>query len=559
MKIINVLNMKEENMNLKKLNFLICTLLLFICQTPFAEESPNPAPVATEDVSGENTLNNSSAAKSSANSIKFNRIVEPQEDVLIKDDSLKVNRLQKFIMLTLGIEHDEQLPPMPANISFKGDFKKVTQASYSKEGNNVVIRFKPLTEGIATLTIHDKNGRVVGEYRLIVKKSRLDAVVREMQTLLGDIEGIQIKIINNKVIVDGQILLPRDMNRIYNVVSQFGDLAASLVTLSPIAQKKIAEFISRDINNPEIEVRAINDKFMLQGVANSEDEKARAEIIAKAYVPDVILEKSEIDDVIKKRKPSNDGIVNLITVKAAAAAPPAKIIQLVLHYVELKKDYGKGFNFQFTPSLDTNGGSIQFGTGSERAGGVTSEVSGVISNLLPKLNWAKNHGHARVLESTSLLVQDGQKGVISAGSEIPTLVTTQGVINEGKRFVGLSSDITPVILGERSDSINMNVTFNVEAPIGTTKQGIITSKNFIQTALTVRSGQSAAIGGLISNSSQTSYNRPDRLPANPILSLYASKDFQRNQSQFVVFITPIIKSSASAGSEKIKKKFRLRD
>ncbi|HWU43549.1 MAG TPA: hypothetical protein VN132_08930, partial [Bdellovibrio sp.] len=71
--------------------------------------------------------------------------------------------------------------------------------------------------------------------------------------------------------------------------------------------------------------------------------------------------------------------------------------------------------------------------------------------------------------------------------------------------------------------------------------------------------QSAAVGGLIRNSSSAGYNPADPDVKNPIISLYASKSFTKNQSQFVVFVTPVVKTSASAGAEQVKKKFRLRD
>jgi pilus assembly protein CpaC len=470
--------------------------------------------------------------------------------------SSQPKRPRKFINLTLGIEHEEKLTKMPDFITFKGDFKKIVTASYSKEIN--VLRLMPVREGVASLTIHDRTGRAIAEFRLDVKKSKLDAVVREMQTLLGDIEGIQIKVVNNRVLVDGQVLLPRDLNRIYAVVAQFSDQADTLVTLSPLAQKKIAEFIARDINNPEIEVRAVNDKFVLQGWAGSQDEKDRAEIIAKTYVPALHMEVAVEQGKVKPPKPANDGVINLIQIKAGAPPPPPKIIQLVLHYVELKKDYAKGFNFQFTPAI-ADGSSLSFQSGSEGAGGLTSTISGTINNLLPKLNWAKNHGHARVLESSSLIVQDGRKGTINAGSSIPIKNTTEQGQSTQLVDIGLFSAITPTILGERSDSINLDISFEIKALTGNTSEGPLISKNTINTAITVRSGQSAAIGGLIRSGASTVYNDPRRVPNNPIISLYASKDFQRNQSQFVVFVTPIIKSSASSGSEKIKKKFRLRD
>ena len=65
---------------------------------------------------------------------------------------------------------------------------------------------------------------------------------------------------------------------------------------------------------------------------------------------------------------------------------------------------------------------------------------------------------------------------------------------------------------------------------------------------------------IIGDARYIDYNKlPKNTPDNPLISLYTSKSFRRNQSQFVVFITPIIKNSASAGSEKIKAKFRLRE
>lgn len=482
-----------------------------------------------------------------------------QAQTAFQDEDQKVpTRPRKFLSLTLGLETDEKLPPVPKPFKSGGDCKRlgIAEVLYSDAINS--LRFTPKRAGLCTFTLKDmKTEKIVAEYRLEVRKSKLDAVVREMQSLLGDIEGINIKILNNKVIVDGQILLPRDMNRIYNVVSQFGDQASSLVTLSPLAQKKIAEFIARDINNPEIEVRAVNDKFILQGVAGSEDEKVRAEIIAKTYVPALIVEKSELDGVVKRPKPANDGVINLITVKPQAPPPPGKIIQLVVHYVELNKSYAKNFRFQFTPEI-TDGSGIQVGSG-DQGGGIGTSIMATISNLIPKLNWAKNHGHARVLESTTMIVQDGKTGTINAYSDIPYQIATNKGNSTGFKAVGIASKITPVVLGERSDSISLAISFKIDALLNITAAGPLTSTNSIETEIVVRSGQSAAIGGLIKSRAGTAYNNPDNVPKNPIISLYASKEFQRNQSQFVVFVTPIIKSSASAGSEKIKKKFRLRD
>ena len=204
---------------------------------------------------------------------------------------------------------------------------------------------------------------------------------------------------------------------------------------------------------------------------------------------------------------------------------------------------------------------MSFETGNRSpSGGIVSQITGTINNLLPKLNWAKEHGHARVLESSSMIVQDGKQGSLNSVSKVPYQTVSDGQTGTSFVDVGLKTAITPKVLGSRSDSISLDMNFGISALAGQSSAGPLTSSSSIKTTIVVRSGQSAAVGGLISNSSGTNYNKlPQNVSSNPLVSLYTSKDFSRKQSQFVVFVTPIIKSSASAGSEKIKRKFRLRD
>lgn len=509
-----------------------------------AEEQTSVAPVMTAPVISE---------KITSENLHPNELEQKKED-----DLLVFAKGKKFIYLTLGVEHEEKYKDLPAGLSPKGDFRKITH--FTQDTERKLLKFNPTSEGTGTLTLHDKKGNKVVEYRLVVKKSKLDTVAREMQSLLGDIEGISIKIVNNKVVVDGQILLPRDYNRIFKVVKEFGENAANFVTMSPVAMKKIAEYIAREINNPEIEVKTLNDKILLTGKATTNDEKTRAVIIAKSYIPPIIVEEAEGAKAVLKKPPANDGVVDLIEVPPQPQAA-SKLVQVVVHYVELSKDYNKAFRFQFMPSLKDDS-SLKISTGSNTDSSFVSEFTTTINNLLPKLNWLKSHGHARVLESTTILVKEGTAGSISSKRKFPQAV----VLNSGQQTttggedIGISSTITPTISGERSDTIDLDVTFDISAPAGQTSSGLIVANNKIKTIINVRNTQSAAIGGLIQNNSTTAYNRlPSDVSANPIISLYASKDFTRGQSQFVVFVTPIIKSSASSGAEKIKKKFRLRD
>ena len=465
---------------------------------------------------------------------------------------------KKYLSLYMGIQHQEVLAHLPPGAEFLGDFRSVVEGQLDRERKTLV--FVPKKPGIGTLTIHDRKGKKLFEYRVEVRVSDLTRVVREVRGLLKDIEGITIKIVNKKVIIDGKVLMPRDLNRIYGVMNQYDKLVDSLVEINPIAQKKIAEIIERHINNPDVEVRAVNGKFILKGIVNSPSEKTNAEKIARTYVPVPFFGAAEKAEIIKKK--NDDLIINMLNIRAKPPAPPKKIIQLVVHYVQMSKRYLKSSSFRWSPSLKDNT-DIGFTKDTRKnSDGIVAEISGVISNLLPKLNSAKEHGYARVLESTSVTTTEGKPGLVSSGTKIPYVVsvpTGNGGAAWNTQFenVGINSKITPTIISQRSDLIQLSMEFSVSSILEDTAQGPKIAQNKVQTIVNVRGGQSAAIGGLIRNISGTAYN-PDS-DEDALFNLYSGKRFRRDKAQFVVFVTPFIKASASAGSEKIKQKFRLRE
>ena len=476
-------------------------------------------------------------------------------DTADSDTDAGASKMTDYYNLSIGVHEDKQLENVPKKIELGGTFRRVARVQWNAETRT--LRLLGTAVGVGTLSVKDPtSGKVLAEYTLDVRKTDLQKTAREIQALLEGIEGISVKILNNKVVVDGQILLPSDMKRIHSVVKQYMPQATTLVTLSPIATNKIAQFIERKIGNPEMRVTAVNGKFILEGFANSQGEKDKAEIVAKMYVPDVVVDEAVADKKVLERKV--DVVINLIQLRAAPEAEPAKIVQMVVHYVELQKDYSKSFRFQWLPDLGDNSG-VSFATGGAGGGGLAATITGTISNLLPKLNWAKQHGFARVLQSSSVTVEDNKAGVINSITRLPyQVVNGQGQPSTNFEETGIRTNITPSIMGQRSDSVKLALNFSVKSLLSYSDQGPLTASREIQTVLHVRSGQSAAVGGLISNDSGTNFNKlPAGASKNPLISLYASKDFRRSQSQFVVFVTPLIKSSASAGSEKIKKKFRL--
>lgn len=471
--------------------------------------------------------------------------------------------LELFNMVK-GSYQDIKMKDLPDRSLFKFEnekFRKYVDIVY--DDDRKVMRFKPKKKGSTTIRFVDAkdSDKIIKQIKLVIQESDLQKVSEEIKLLLGEIEGIEIRILNNKVYVDGFVLLPKDFNRIGAVLAEYKGKAVSLVRISPLAKKKIAERIEAEIDNPQIYVEVINDFYILEGQESYPDEAKRAVEIAQAHISDLVE-----GYAIKGEAPAGQKIQPLVkgnpiinNIQSFKAAPdkPKKIIQVIAHYVELQKSYKRGFDFQWAPTISAETG-ISFDANLRGGGSTVASIAGIISNLLPKLNWAKEHGHARVLDSLSIITEEGNRGYISNDRVIPYAITNQqGLAVPDRVPVKIDLGVTPTIAGGRSDSIKMDLEINIGEVLELTANGPSTTTNKLKTIVTVRSSQSAALGGLLKSNSGTAYNRQPAGTTAPLFRLGASKDLARSQSQFVIFITPYIKASASQGVNKVKRKFRL--
>ncbi len=470
--------------------------------------------------------------------------------------------LELFNMVK-GDYEDIKMPDLPDRSLFKFEnenFRKYVDIVY--DDDRKVMRFKPKRKGSTTIRFVDAKDTdtIIKQIKIVIQESDLQKVAQEIKLLLGEIEGIEIRILNNKVYVDGFVLLPKDFNRIGAVLNEYKEKAVSLVRMSPLAKKKIAERIEAEIDNPQIYVEVINDFYILEGQESYPGESKRAEEIAQAHISDLVegyaVSQGAPGQKISPLKKSNP-IINNIQAFKEAPDKPKKIIQIIVHYVELQKSYQKGFNFQWAPTISAETG-VSFESNLRGGSSTIASIAGVISNLLPKLNWAKEHGHARVLDSLSVLTEEGSPASVSNRKQIPfTIVNQQGLSVPQNTNVSIGVNVTPTIASGRSDGVRMDIGVNIGEVLEITASGPSTTNNSIKTIVTVRSSQSAALGGLLKSNSATGYNRQPTGVTNPLFRLGASKDLTRSQSQFVIFVTPFIKSSASQGVNKVKRKFRL--
>lgn len=399
----------------------------------------------------------------------------------------------------------------------------------------------------------------MAELRIDIRGDDIEKTMRELQSLLGDIEGIEFKVVNNTILLDGYALLSKDLIRIAQVIKTFGpDKVKSLVSLSPLARKKIAEYISRDINNPEVNITAVGDFLKLEGQVNSVEEKNRIIRLVSLYMPDLVIDNSPDTENYKIVGKKTGGkveelIIDLITVKKdeERVEPPPKMVQIVVHFVEFSERYGKSFNFAFNPSLRAVGDAAQ----RQPTSSTVNDIANLIDRLIPKLNWAKSHGYARILDTASVLTQDKKNGSINRIITTTLYIPDQnGGTKPDPKEAKVTLDVTPIIKSERSGLVELPIFVKI-SDVGSNQ----TISSDVKTTITVRDRQSAAFGGIIKKKTVNSYGNPKPTEAGPIITLNQAKEFDKNNSNFVVFVTPIIKASASAGVEQVKKKFRLKE
>lgn len=481
------------------------------------------------------------------------------------DEKPNAKRIRRQLNLIIGLMHDEEflIPDRETVVRGRDGFLKINRIAGTD-----FFRIEPLKAGSGIVTLNDKKtGQVLVEIRYDIRDDSVERTMREIQALLADIEGIEFKLINPPsstagapptILIDGFVLLPKDLIRIYQVIANYPGVK-SLVTLSPIARQKIAEFINREVNNPEVKVSAFGNLIKLEGQVNNEGERARIKSIVALYLPDIVSEKApdtgggSVQIIGRKNSGSvDDLIIDLMTVKPAEdkVDPPPKLIQIVAHFVKFNDSYQKAFNFKFSPVLST-----QSGTNGAAQTGFDSTIN-LLSNLLPKLQWARYHGYAKVLDTASILIQDTKTGSVTRQISIQQTTVANGAISTTPPKTGVLLSVKPTIKSERSGLVLLeNLTVSVTSGSKTEPD----ARTDVNTTISVRDRQSAAFAGVIKKSSDTNFGTPADQSLDPIITFTASKDYSRNNSQFVVFVTPIIKSSASSGVEQVKKKFRLRE
>jgi type II secretory pathway component GspD/PulD (secretin) len=234
------------------------------------------------------------------------------------------------------------------------------------------------------------------------------------------------------------------------------------------------------------------------------------------------------------------------------------MIQVVLAEVTLDGTYDLGVEWSYTGKK----GDVTYGVGTDfnianqltQFGGFSSAVSGGDFHFL--LRALKEDGRLEVLSRPQIVTADNKPASINVGQRIPLItdsrIDQQNNINNSFRYedVGVNVTVTPKISPDGFVKIDISTTnsalssSNIEINKNATVP--IINQRRANTTVTVQSGQTVIIGGLIETTDDRRVKKVPVLASIPGLgALFRSTTSTRGRKELIILLTPQILANPS--------------
>ena len=344
------------------------------------------------------------------------------------------------------------------------------------------------------------------------------------------------QIAGRTVAVEGRVDDEQELANLNKILAAFSD-QAQIVNLVRVGKPDInqAMIALQQLVGPKITVRPLDgNALIVDGTVPSDAALVRLREIIASY-------------------PVGYKLVDLLRV----ALPEKLQVQVHVRIVDINKTALERLGVNWGQLSFNSDGTVAFvgqpwlihNLGSSLGGG--SNRQGNVLAIGAQLDALRQTNLARVLSEPNLLVDDGGKATIQVGGEIPIPVAQTGgggggsITVEWKPF-GVLLQIEPTIL-ESGDKLNLKVVPEVSS---LDFANAVTINGFVlpalrqrkaSTVVTVVNGGTLVIGGLIANDESRNISKLPLLGDLPIIGqLFRRKEFQRNESELVILVTPTI-------------------
>lgn len=359
------------------------------------------------------------------------------------------------------------------------------------------------------------------------------AVAREIRRLLKDVEGIRVAAMNSKVIIEGKALRKEDLDTIKKIAALYPEVT-NLATLSPAVLDTVSNHINIELKETGltgVTAERLGKQIIIQGEVPSKDDKEKINIIASAF------------DV---------NIKNLAKVGVSLK----KMILVNVDFIEIEKNKMTDTGIDWDDLLSVTGvmsGVAEFGSEVE-----SRQLNGAFSlgaNYGAAIKMLQSNKNAHIIARPKLLCRSGEKAEFLAGGEIPIKIATLGTAKvEWKQF-GIILNIEPIV------DNNDHIATAIEVENSTINDFVDGQPAFqssrVKTNINVKSGEIIVLSGLVNREHAKAVNKIPLLGSIPILGeLFKSRSFRANQSELVIFVTPVVMSPDDPENKQLIQKTR---
>lgn len=292
----------------------------------------------------------------------------------------------------------------------------------------------------------------------------------------------------------------------------------------------IAATINNLLGLPGVKVSKVNKTVMLEGTVNDQYQKTRAEKVAGAF---------------------GEKVVNLLEITNPRQV---KIEAKVVEVSKSKLD-NLGIKWGNNPN---NPGVFTLGQSSTNTIANQQKVFGwfgTYSDLNGQLDALVQNGYANILSQPNVITVSGEKAHILVGGEIPIPVAfTNGTITVEWKEYGIKLEIAPEVNAEgliaskiKAEVSSLDYT-NAKTMVDIGNNYIIPALKTrrAETVITLASGQTMAIGGLIASEDTKTVSKLPGLSEIPVLGrFFTSNSVSKDKKEIIVILTPTLVDSAN--------------
>lgn len=292
--------------------------------------------------------------------------------------------------------------------------------------------------------------------------------------------------------------------------------------------RRHADSLLRELGVPGLQLK-INEaeaKLVLVGEANSLDEKERV-LGALASIKDKIL---DITTIKEERN----------------------LVKIDMQILEIDRDDIKKLGFDYTDSTVLTDNA--------------SKAMNKITDMFATSKWSRaaldvtiNHlvsvGKLRVLSRPKLVCLSGKEAEFLVGGQVPIVTTTTTTASTSSNVefkdYGIQLNIKPVVKNDENIFVSISTEISeVDKENFASNVPSFLTRN-TKTELYLKNEQSLVISGLIKNRESDTVEKFPGMADLPILGmLFRSKNFQQNQTELVILLTPTIVSGSPVLEEK---------